>query len=509
MAETSFDIIEATIDEIHRSYESGLLTSRALVQQYVDRIEAYDRNGPMINSVLHLSATVFKEADALDARFRETGRRGPLHGIPVMIKDQCDVAGMPTTMGSVLFKDYYPDKDSFVVQKLRKAGALILGKATLGELAGGDTHGSLFGSTLNPYDLERTAGGSSGGSAACVTANFCAVAVGLEGFASIRRPAAWNAVVGMRPTAGLVSRSGVYNGWPLVNGSLGPMCRTVADTAKLLDVMVGYDPEDPLTARGVPYFSGEFTRPLGADALQGSRLGVLRESIGFASEPNSEDFKKVDEVFERTIVELKAAGATLIDAVVIPDLKALLEKRSSSFEDEEASFAAYFGRSKHPPFKTREEALRSPNFAKVRKGSQERLTRAPNHQAHYGYLRARDELMTRMLKVMADHNLDAIVHKAVEHQPTLIRDGVRPPYVDLKGAPHINTFLVFVPSIVVPAGFTRDNLPVGITFLGRPYDDAKMIALARSYERLTNHRRPPETLGMTHQKPSIEPMHHQ
>ena len=156
---------------------------------------------------------------------------------------------MPTTLGSVLFKDYYPDRDAFVVEKLKKAGAIILAKATLGELGGGDTHGSLFGSTRNPYDPERTAGGSSGGSAASVAANFCAVGVGQEGFASIRRPSTWNSITGMRPTAGLVSRGGVYAGWPSIAGSLGPMARTVKDLADLLDVMVGYDSEDPVTAR--------------------------------------------------------------------------------------------------------------------------------------------------------------------------------------------------------------------------------------------------------------------
>ena len=156
---------------------------------------------------------------------------GPLHGIPVIVKDQADVKGMPTTLGSLLFKDYYPDRDSFVAEKLRKAGAVFLGKATLGELGGGDTHGSLFGSTRNPYDTERTVGGSSGGSAAAVAANYSTLAIGQEGLASIRRPSTWNCIAGMRPSAGLVSRSGVYGCWPELFGSLGPMARTVKDLA--------------------------------------------------------------------------------------------------------------------------------------------------------------------------------------------------------------------------------------------------------------------------------------
>ncbi len=191
----------------------------------------------------------------------------------------------------------------------KKAGAIIIGKATLGELGGGDTHGSLFGSTKNPYDLERTAGGSSGGSGASVSANFCTVAVGQEGFASIRRPSTWNCVSGMRPTAGLVSRGGVYAGWPSVNGSLGPMARTVTDLAKLLDNMVGYDPDDPVTARGVGRMPESFTKFLDHNGLKGARIGILRESMGYDAEPGSEDFAKITEVFDKAVNDLKAAGA--------------------------------------------------------------------------------------------------------------------------------------------------------------------------------------------------------
>ena len=269
---------------------------------------------------------------------------GVFHGIPIIMKDQGDAVGMPTTLGSVLFKNYYPDRDAFVVEKLKKAGAIILAKATLGELGGGDTHGSLFGSTKNPYDLERTAGGSSGGSGASVSANFCTVAVGQEGFASIRRPSTWNCVIGMRPTAGLVSRSGVYAGWPSVNGSLGPMARTVTDLAKLLDVMVGYDPEDPVTARGLRRVNKNFVEFLDSAGLKGARLGILRESMGYDAEPDSEDFNKISAVFDKAITELKTAGAQIIDPVVIPNLKKLSAKRAGSFADEEQSFKNFMAR---------------------------------------------------------------------------------------------------------------------------------------------------------------------
>lgn len=490
----SFNVLETSIAEIHSAYDSRQLTCRQLVQLYLDRIEAYDKGGPAINAIITVSPDALKEADRLDQAFKASGAVGPLHGIPIIMKDQADAVGMPTTLGSVLFKSYYPDRDAFVVDKLKKAGAIILAKATLGELGGGDTHGSLFGSTKNPYDLERTAGGSSGGSGASVSANFCAVAVGQEGFASIRRPSTWNCVVGMRPTAGLVSRSGVYAGWPSVNGSLGPMARTVTDLAKLLDVMVGYDPDDPVTARGVGRVEKQFAQFLDGAGLKGARLGILRESMGYDAEPGSEDFNKISQVFEKAIGELRTAGAQIIDPVVIPNLKKLLAKRAGSFADEEQSFKNFMNRSKNPPYQSKQDAVRAPEFDKVIKHARERWLRAASEDANYEYLKAREELMTDLLKVMADHKLDAVVHKAVEHQPTLIADGINPPYVDQKGAPHLNTFLVYVPSIVVPAGFTRDQLPAGITFLGRPYDDGNMIKFAYAYEQATRHRKPPASV---------------
>jgi len=170
-----FKILEATIDDIHSAYKSGNLTCRQLVQMYLDRIEAFDKKGPAINAIITISSTALQDADKLDVAYKASGPVGALHGIPVILKDQVDAKVMPTTLGSVLFKNYYPDKDAFVVEKLKDAGAIILGKATLGELAGGDTHGSLFGSTRNPYALDRTVGGSSGGSAASVSANFATV----------------------------------------------------------------------------------------------------------------------------------------------------------------------------------------------------------------------------------------------------------------------------------------------------------------------------------------------
>ncbi|MEE8348116.1 MAG: amidase family protein [Acidobacteriota bacterium] len=491
-----FDVMEATIEGIHLAYNSGRLNSRQLVRLYLDRIEAYDQKGPRINSIITINPRALEDADRLDAAFRSSGLVGPLHGIPVILKDQIDIQGMPTTLGSELMKDYFPDQDAFAVEKLKNAGAIILAKATLGEWGGGDTHGSLFGSTRNPYDLDRTVGGSSGGPGGAIAANFATIAVGQEGYASIRRPSTWNSLVGMRPTAGLVSRTGVFGGWPQINGSLGPMARTIADLTRLLEVLVGYDSEDPLTARGVGQVPDGYSQFLDKSGLKGARIGVLRDVLSSSSRPEARDFQEVTEVFERAIGELKRAGATIIDPVVIPDLKELLATRSGG-PDVDPSYQLYFGRSANPPFRSREDTLAWPTFDELLPRVQRRLRGSPGgpeaQDRHYRYLLARDQLMINLLQVMADHKLDAIVHKSIEHLPTLIKDGINPPYLSSTGAPHLNTFLVFVPTITVPAGFSSDNLPVGISFLGRPYSEGVMIKLAYSYEQATLHRRPPKT----------------
>jgi Asp-tRNA(Asn)/Glu-tRNA(Gln) amidotransferase A subunit family amidase len=492
-----FEIVETTIDAVHTAHKSGKLTYRQLVQAYLDRIGAYDQQGPKLNAIITLNSRALEDADRLDTQYKSSGLAGPLAGIPILIKDEIDTAGMPTTLGSVVFKDYRPPLDAFVVGRLKKAGAIILGKTTLSEFAAGDTYGSLFGATRNPYDLDRTVGGSSGGSAASVAANFSVVAVGEETAASLRRPGAWNDIVAIRPTAGLISRTGMYDGYPSEPATMGPMARTVRDLAVLLDVMVGYDPEDPLTALGVGHTPASYAEPLDRNSLRGARLGILRESIGAASEPDSADFKRVDAVFENNIAELKAAGAILVDPVVIPDLKALLGKRAAASPTTEEALRFWLARNPNSPIKMRADVRNSPEVDRIfppTKAQQWKMPPEPVDLSRWDeYLSARHQLMVNLLKVMADNRLDAIVHKSVEHEPTLIRDGLNPPYVTNKGVPTLNTFLVYVPAITVPSGFTSANLPTGITFLGKPYSDAALIKLAYSYEQSTHHRRPPET----------------
>ena len=492
-----FQIMEATIDDIQAGLKSGRLTARQLVKGYLDRIAAYDKHGPNINSIITLNDHALEDADRLDAAYRISGPVGPLHGIAILVKDEIDTAGMPTTLGTQVFKDYRPPRDAFPIEKLRKAGAIILGKTTLSEYAAGDTYGSMFGITRNPYDLERTVGGSSGGSGAAVAANFSTVAIGEETFASIRRPAGWNDIASLRPTPGLVSRSGMWDGYPSPTAQMGPMARTVKDLALLLDGMVGYDPEDPVTALGAGMTGGSYTRVLDADGLKGARIGILREPIGVQSEPGSQDFKKVDAVFEQNVAELKAAGAAVVDPIVIPNLKALLARRATNPDGFEAGLKLYLARNPNSPIKSRQDIANSPELAKSFPPTKADRWKNPppalDAARYLDYLEAREELMFTVLKVMADNKLDAIVHKTVEHQPTLIKEGINPPYASNKGVPTLNTFLVYAASMTVPSGFTTDNLPVGITFFGRPYSEPTLLKLAYAYEQATHHRAPPKT----------------
>lgn len=490
------DFSEITIAQLQAGYASGAWTARDVVAWYLDRIRRFDRAGPCINSVISLNPEVEAQAAALDAHLAEHGAKGPLHGVPILVKDQIDVAEMPTTCGSVLFEHNRPRRDSTIIARLREAGALMLGKTTLGEMGAGDTHGSLFGSTRNVYAPERTAGGSSGGSGAAVSANFCTVALGQEGLASIRRPSVWNGVVGMRPSIGLVSRGGVYDGWPSVWGSVGPMCRTVEDAARLLDCMIGYDPLDPVTAHGVGRLSGRFADQIRPGGLEGVRIGVLRTSIGIDSEPEAADFARVAAVFETALAALEAAGAVLVDPIEIPEIADLLRLRAAHPTHGADAFEEYARNLPDLPFKSMADAKASPLYEKVSVQMKGRWARSTTLEAYARSMEAREILKTRYLQAFADHGLDAIVHKAIEHEPTLVVDGTNPPFVNHKGAPHLNTFLGDVPSIVVPAGFTDIGLPAGIAFLGRPYDDLAMVRYAHAFEQRTQARRAPalETL---------------
>ena len=498
-ADERFDVTETSVAKIHDAIQAGRLTSRQLVQLYLDRIAAYDQKGPAINCIISLNTEAIADAEKLDAVYAKTGRfAGPLHGIPILVKDEVDVAKMVTTQGTVMFKDYLTPLDSFPIARLRAAGAIILGKTTLSEFAGGDTYGTLFGASKNPYALDRTVGGSSGGSGGALAANFSTLAVGEETSSSLRRPAAWGALVGMRPTPGLVSRSGMWDGHPVPTAQMGPMALNVSDMAKMLDGMVGYDPEDPITALGIMHTPKTYTSFLDKNGLRGARIGIIRQILSPNSEPKSDDFIQVDEVYNRAVAEMAAAGATVVD-VTIPDLKELTSKRTTDPTLTTEALRVYLARNPTSQFRNQADIdahPEMPNSFKVRSGwgrGRNAAAKQPDAAEILESNRAREQLMINIAQVMADNRLDALAYKAVEHQPPLIAEAVNPPYTRTRGVVSLNTFLIHASTITVPMGFTRDNLPAGLAFLGLPFSEPTLIKFAYAYEQATHHRRPPAT----------------
>src|ERR1700686_1804137 len=313
----SFHLMETSIADIHKAMQAGTLTCHDLVQQYLDRIRAYDQQGPAIKSMLYLNPSSLEQADAMDQEFHRTHQLKPLGCIPMVLKDNFDTADMPTTAGAITLKGAQPERDAFAVTQLRQAGALILGKANMSEFAtGGISASSLGGQVKNPYDLTRTPGGSSGGTGAAVAANFAAVGTGSDTGGSIRSPASATNLVGLRPTRGLISRDGIVP-VSFTQDTIGPMTRNVADAAAVLDAMVGYDPNDPVTALSVGNVPKTYTAFL-QNGLKGARLGVLTNLFG-----NGPEYQEVNEAMAKAIDALEEQGAVIVrleDAALDTDM---------------------------------------------------------------------------------------------------------------------------------------------------------------------------------------------
>src|ERR1700731_4195203 len=302
----SFHVIETSIADVHKAILAGTLTCHNLVQQYLDRIHAYDQQGPAINSMLYVNPASLEQADAFDRDFERTHKLKPLGCIPIVLKDNFDTADMPTTAGALTLKGAQPEKDAFAVKRLREAGALILGKSNLQEFAsGGISVSSLGGQVKNPYDLTRTPGGSSGGTGAAVAANFAAAGTGSDTGGSIPPPSSAKSLVGLRPTRGLISRDGIVP-VSFTQDTIGPMTRNVADTASLLDAMVGYDPNDPVTALSVGNIPKTYTAFL-QNGLKGARLGVLTNLFGSGPE-----YEEVNRAMAKAIDTLQEQGAVIV-----------------------------------------------------------------------------------------------------------------------------------------------------------------------------------------------------
>jgi len=298
-----FELMEATIADIHDAYRNGQLTCRELVQQYLDRIAAYDKQGPALKAIITVNPRALEIADQLDHQYQRSGLTGPLHGIPIILKDNYNTFDMPTTGGNTAMRTSVPPADAFTVDKMRKAGALILAKTNLQEFArGGNSLSSLGGQVLNPYDLTRTPGGSSGGTGAAIASNFAVLGTGSDNSQSIRSPASANSLVGVRATRGLISRRGVMPN-SITQDTIGPITRTVEDAARMLDVMVGFDPTDPVTGYGVGRAPRSYTDQLHGNALHGTRIGVMTNLFGTEAR-----HQEVNRVMEDVIAAMRGAA---------------------------------------------------------------------------------------------------------------------------------------------------------------------------------------------------------
>jgi len=481
-AAAGYDAFEKSIGELQADMASGTTTAVDLVRFYLRRIAAFDQTGPRLNAVIALNPQAEAVAASLDAERRRGKTRGPLHGIPVLIKDNLDTTDMPTTGGCLALSGRVPRADAFQVRRLREAGAVVLGKVNLHELALGlTTISSYGGQTLNPYDLTRSPGGSSGGSGVAAAANFAAFAIGTDTSGSIRIPASHNAIVGLRPTAGLSSRSGVIP-FGHTQDTAGPMARCVADVAVVLDATVGHDPADPVTAASEGKTPASYTSSLRADALRGARVGVLTEFFGIAPED-----QPVATVVRRAIDDMKARGATAVD-VTVPGLGALLTASNLLTQELKFDLRDYLRRPPAAAVTSLEALLASGLHTAQFTGFIEGANALPDdYPAGTDYkqrLEARDTLRRAVVEAMDANRLDAIVYPTTRRIAPVIGGNQLGSNAGLSAQSGC-------PAITVPAGTVEGGFPVGVELLGRPFAEPVLLALAYAYEQSTKHRRPP------------------
>ncbi len=484
-----FRVEEATIAEIHAAFRAGRLTCRGLVEQYQRRIAAYDKNGPAINALVTLNPRVLAEADALDQRFKAGGPVGPLHCIPMIVKDNFETVGLQSSNGSLTFEGYVPATDAFQVARIKAAGALVLAKSNLAEWAftPNETLSSILpGYTKNPYALDRVTAGSSGGTAAAVAASFGTIGLGSDTGNSIRGPSSHQALVGIRSTMGLTSRAGVFP-LNLLADIAGPMGRTVADVAAVFQVIVGEDPNDAVTQAARGRTIPDYTAALSRDALKGKRIGVLHQ----AYEREGTD-AEVLQVFAKAIEDLKLAGATVIDPANVEGLEAIRRPPGISCQafkyDLNQFLAARQGRA---PVADLTAVVKGGKFHPTVRRQLEQTEQGPANGPETADCAAerayRDQVRAAVLQTMDARKLDAFVHPTWSNPPRLIGD------LNTPGGDNSQFFSPTTgwPAIQVPMGYTRGVLPAGITFFGRAWAEADLLGMAFAYEQHTRHRRPP------------------
>ena len=478
-------LFEASIVDLQRAMDAGSLTSLQLVDYYIDRIERYDWAGPEINSVRAIADNARQQARALDAERKVSGSRGLLHGIPVLVKDNYETRDMTTTAGSKTLAGFNSGRDAEAVARLRAAGAVILGKTNMHEFAYGiTTVGSLFGQTRNPYDPERNAGGSSGGTGAAIAANFAAAGMGSDTCGSIRIPAARNNLVGLRGTQGLSSRHGIV---PLSSTQDigGPITRSVADLAIMLDATIGSDAKDPQTRGAGEHLAGSFHGKLNADALRQARFGLAMPLL-----QQDDADRTTAAVITSAVQTLRRLGAQVVE-LPMPELEALIDDPWNGhlviIHDFKWHINDYLSSLPSTPVNDLDEILQSKlAHDAVLPNLQASASISTRNDADYQReIARRDDLRAYLERILDDNRLDALIYPSIRRAPTALGDHQQ---LGSNCRPSAKSGL---PAISIPVGFDNEGLPVGMELLGRAWSEQRLLDLAHSFETTAGTRRPP------------------
>ncbi|WP_229599459.1 amidase [Runella rosea] len=491
------NVEELTITQIHAAYKKGTFTSQQLVAAYLERIKQLNSQ---INAITTLNPQAIAIAKALDEEYKRTKVLRPLHGIPIIVKDNINTKGLATTAGALALKDFVPDADAFVIDKLVKGGAIIIAKSNMAEWAFTPWHSfsSTHGATLNPYNLEHVPAGSSGGTGASVAANFATIGLGTDTGNSIRGPASHCSLVGFRTTLGLISRADIV---PLNfrNDVVGPMCRSVEDATRVLEIMTGYDPNDPITKYSEGKSPKNYRQFLQKNGLKGARIGIMRElcentpTASALSGSTGMADPEVKALFEKAISDMKAMGAVIIDPFTVSDFSNL-RKDVVCFDfrgDLEAYLAKYV---KNDTIKTLEDIVRIGSKSKSAEARVKANLVVQNPNCPDVYTSPRRIAFRKAIEdKMEELKLDAVIYPTWNNKPAKINTyNEELKRVEYYGdnsqiiAPHTGK-----PAFTIPMGFTTGNLPAGIQFLGRMYAEPTLIKLAFAYEQGTKHRVPP------------------
>jgi amidase len=472
-----FEVIEKTIPELQEAMTSGRVTSRQLVEAYLARIAAYDRSGPRLNSIVALNPQALDEAEALDRERATNGARGPLHGVPILVKDNYETVGMPTAAGSLALAGYVARSDAFQVRKLREAGVVIIGKTNMHELAAGITNiSSVAGQTRNPYDLGRYPGGSSGGTGAALAASFAAAGMGSDTCGSIRIPASSNNLVGLRGTRGLASGAGVV---PLsrTQDIAGPIARTLRDLTIMLDATAGPDPADPGTREAAGHIPKSFGDALQAGGLKDLRLGRLRLYFGEDEDGSAVVLKAID--------RLKKEGVEVVD-LDVPGLGDLLRESSVINMEFPADLQDFLAAREGMAVRSLDDIVKLGLYDAAMHERLALFLKAPRKDSPE-YRRAlikRDAIRNAVVAAMEEHRVAALVYPTIRRKPARLGEPQLGTNCQLSAASGL-------PALAVQAGFTDDGLPIGLEFLGRPWSESELLKIGYGWEQTAKLRRAP------------------